>query len=163
MPPRAGEPEGSKDEETADLALIESKKSILRPLHLLSVSEASPAQQKSVRFQDSVRFLEVRPREFFGVDEVRSLWYSDDEYAKIKKVVKTMVKKSEKGETTEELKGVTMRGLEGRTKFGARRRKNNKAAALKAVWETQIEFWRKSMPNQPMAIAAAYRPHSTSK
>jgi len=117
-------------------------------------------QPRSVSFQDTVTFLEIRPRLFIGVDEIRDVWYNDEEYSKIKKIVKETVKKSEKGEPIEEAKGVTMRGLEGRTKFGSRRRKNNKAAALEAVWKTQIDLW-KNKSNHPATIAAAYRPHST--
>lgn len=116
--------------------------------------------RKAVSFQDTITFREICPLSEIDNEEIRTIWYSDDEYAKIKKVVTATVKKAEKGEPVDETKGVTMRGLEGRTKFGARRRKNNKKAALDAVWTTQIELWKKKM-DQPLAIAAAYRPHST--
>ena len=53
-----------------------------------------------------------------------------------------------------------LRGLEGRTKFGMRKRRNNKARALEAVWSTQIALWKQRMEN-PSVIAAAYKPHST--
>ena len=52
-----------------------------------------------------------------------------------------------------------MRGLEGRTRFGAKRRKNNKAAALQAVWSTQVSIW-KGLIDNPAAIAVAYKPHA---
>lgn len=120
----------------------------------------APNPRKSVSFQDTVTYREICPLSEIDDEEIRNIWYSDDEYAKIKKVVTATVKKSEKGDTIDEAKGITMRGLEGRTTFGARRRKNNKKAALDAVWTTQIELWKKKM-DQPLAIAAAYRPHST--
>lgn len=121
---------------------------------------AKPKSQKSVTFQDTVTYREICPLSEIEQEEILLTWYNDDEYAKIKKAVSSTVKKAEKGEVVDETKGLTMRGLEGRTKFGARRRKNNKAAALDAVWKTQIELWKKKM-DQPLAIAAAYRPHST--
>jgi len=119
----------------------------------------SPRPKKAVSFQDTVTFRGICPLEHFTKEEIRTIWYSDDEYAKIKKTVSSTVKKAEKGDVINESKGLTMRGLEGRTKFGARRRKNNKAAALDAVWTTQIELWRKKS-DQPLAIATAYRTHS---
>jgi hypothetical protein len=131
------------------------KKSILS-----NPQKSTPSNPKSVRFQDTVTFREVCPRQLIELEEIRDVWYNDEDYSKIKKVVKATVKKAEKGEPIEETKGITMRGLEGRTKFGARRRKNNKAAALEAVWETQVELWKNKV-DQPSAIAAAYRPHAT--
>ena len=53
------------------------------------------------------------------------------------------------------------RGLEGRTKFGMKRRRNNKARALGAVWSTQVALWEQRLGDNPAIIAAAYRPHST--
>ena len=117
-------------------------------------------RRKSVSFQDTVTYREICPLAEIDEAEIRTIWYSDDEYSKIKKIVTATVKKAEKGDPVDEAKGITMRGLEGRTKFGARRRKNNKKAALDVVWTTQIELWKKRM-DQPLAIAAAYRVHST--
>jgi hypothetical protein len=148
-----------EEKETHDWVTPDRKKSnLIKPQTL--AARSTPSKPKSVSFQDTVTFREVCPRKFIEPEEIRDVWYSDEEYSKIKKVVKATVKKSEKGEAVEETKGITMRGLEGRTKFGARRRKNNKAAALEAVWETQIELWKNRL-NQPSMIAAAYRPHST--
>lgn len=117
-------------------------------------------RRKSVCFQDMVTYREISPLAEISEEEIHNVWYSDEEYSEIKKVVTATVKKAGSGDLEDEENGITMRGLEGRTKFGARRRKNNKAAALNAVWETQTSLWRKKIDN-PMAIAAAYKPHST--
>lgn len=143
-------------EKTCDVERLGLKSALVQR----DMASKSKPSRKSVSFQDTITFREICPRNEMANEEVRQIWYSDEEYAKIKKVVSNTVKKAEKGETVEESKGLTMRGLEGRTKFGARRRKNNKAAALDAVWKTQIELWKKKL-DQPLAIAAAYRPHST--
>jgi len=149
---------GHHDGEKPQPTELYRKKSNLSKLIALDES-VTPPKPKSVSFQDTVTFREIRPRHFIGLEEIRDVWYNDEEYAKIKKSVKATVKKSEKGESIDEANEITMRGLEGRTKFGARRRKNNKAAALEAVWETQTELW-KNNSNHPLMIAAAYRPHS---
>ena len=106
-----------------------------------------------------MNYREIAPLTELSEEEIRSVWYDDDEYARIKKEVSATIKKQANGEAIMEKDGYSMRGLEGRTKFGAKRRKNNKAAALDAVWSTQISFWKKKMEN-PSAIAAAYKPHS---
>ena len=143
-------------ERTCDVERLGLKSSLVQR----DVASKPKSSRKSVSFQDTITFREICPRAEMVEEEIRQIWYNDDEYAKMKKVVSSTVKKAEKGEAVEESKGMTMRGLEGRTKFGARRRKNNKAAALDAVWKTQIELWKKKS-DQPLAIAAAYRPHST--
>ena len=136
-----GSTRGNQEDEKPQRTEQDRKKSNLSS-RILSDGILIPPKPKSVSFQDTVTFREVRPRHFIGVDEIRDLWYNDEEYSKIKKAVKATVKKSEKGESVDETNGITMRGLEGRTKFGARRRKNNKAAAL----------LRKSWKNHSAAI-----------
>ena len=154
-----GSTRGNQEDEKPQRTEQDRKKSNLSKLISLDAS-LTPPKAKSVSFQDTVTFREIRPRHFIGLEEIREVWYNDEEYSKIKKGVKATVKKSEKGESIDEANEITMRGLEGRTKFGARRRKNNKAAALEAVWETQMELWKNST-DHPLMIAAAYRPHST--
>ena len=114
---------------------------------------------KAVSFWDSVSFREIAPLTEISDEEIANVWYSDDEYAKIKEHVTATLKRVANGEPADLEDGYCMRGLEGRTKFGGRRRKNNKAAALDAVWSTQIQQWKKRQSN-PIQIAAAYKPHS---
>jgi hypothetical protein len=114
---------------------------------------------KSISFSETVTFREIEPLTELTKDEIRNVWYDDDEYIRIKKEVTATVKKSADGDSIEEEEGYCMRGLEGRTKFGAKRRKNNKAAGLEAVWSTQVLLWKKKIANHS-AIAAAYRPHA---
>lgn len=113
---------------------------------------------KAVSFWETVSYREIAPLTEISDEEIANVWYSDDEYAKIKEHVTATLKRVANGETDLE-DGFCMRGLEGRTKFGGRRRKNNKAAALDAVWSTQIQQWRKKQ-NNAIQIAAAYKPHS---
>ena len=114
---------------------------------------------KSVTFYETVSYREIAPLTEISDEEIAIVWYSDDEYAKIKEHVTATLKRASAGESVELDDGFCMRGLEGRTKFGGRRRKNNKAAALNAVWTTQIDQWKKKQFNQNQ-IAAAYKPHS---
>eukprot|EP00980_Cylindrotheca_fusiformis_P018431 scaffold6069_cov108-Cylindrotheca_fusiformis.AAC.1 len=114
---------------------------------------------RSVTFFETVSYREIAPLTELSDEEIATVWYSDEEYAKIKEHVTATLKKVANGENVEVEDGFCMRGLEGRTKFGGRRRKNNKAAALDAVWTTQIQQWRKKQSN-PIQIAAAYKPHS---
>jgi len=116
----------------------------------------SPVHIRSVSFHDKVNFREIPSIAELTPDEIGSVWYNDDEYAKIKKTVSDTIKRNAKGEKMDESKGTCMRGLEGRTKFGARRRKKNKAAALDAVWSTQVKMWKKRTEN-PAAIATIYK------
>lgn len=122
--------------------------------------ESGIKARKSVSFQDTVRYRGIPPLTEMNDEDLSNLWYNDEEYAEIKQIVSSTVKKAGSGDSVDESEGVCMRGLEGRTKFGARRRKNNKAAALDAVWKTQTALWRRKLDN-PLAIAAAYKPHST--
>jgi hypothetical protein len=114
---------------------------------------------RSVTFFETVSCREIAPLTELSDEEIATVWYSDDEYTKIKEHVTGTLKRVSNGETAELEEGFCMRGLEGRTRFGGRRRKNNKAAALDAVWTTQIQQWRKKQ-NNPIQIAAAYKPHS---
>lgn len=114
---------------------------------------------KAVSFWETVSYREIAPLTEISDEEIANVWYSDDEYAKIKEHVTATLKRVANGESADVEDGFCMRGLEGRTKFGGRRRKNNKAAALDAVWSTQIQQWRKKQ-NNPVQIATAYKPHS---
>jgi hypothetical protein len=114
---------------------------------------------KSISFSENVTFREIEPLTELTKDEIRSVWYDDDEYARIKEEVTATVTKSADGDSIKEEEGNCMRGLEGRTKFGSRRRKNNKAGGLEAVWSTQIALWKKKIDDHG-DIAAAYRPHA---
>jgi hypothetical protein len=117
-------------------------------------------QTKSVRFKDTTTYREILPLSEISDEEMAEVWYNEEEYAEIKSHVTETIKRVTEGDSVEEVDGYCMRGLEGRTKFGARRRKNNKAKALDAVWTTQIKLWKHKIDN-PLLIAASYKPHST--
>lgn len=84
------------------------------------------------------------------------LWYNKDEYEKIKKERDATLKKYSAGKPILEEKGHCMRGLEAKTKFGCRRRRNFRTKALNVVWETQIGQW-KSRTDDQRAIATTYK------
>jgi hypothetical protein len=115
---------------------------------------------KSVAFKETTTYREILPLSEMADEEMAEVWYSEEEYAAIKSHVTETIRRVSEGDSVEEADGFCMRGLEGRTKFGSRRRKNNKAKALNAVWTTQIGLWKQKVDN-PLVIAAAYKPHST--
>jgi hypothetical protein len=123
-------------------------------------SEAPPRRGKAVCFKESTAFREILPLSELTDEDISTVWYSEEDYAEIKKHVTETIKRAAEGDCVHEVGGYTMRGLEGRTKFGARRRKNNKAKALEAVWSTQVALWKQKI-DDPSIIAAAYKPHST--
>ena len=54
-----------------------------------------------------------------------------------------------------------MRGLEPRTKFGARRRKTNRKMAFQAVWDVQVDQWKlhgEDTTVDPSLVSMSYQP-----
>jgi hypothetical protein len=129
------------------------------PFEMPDYATSYSITDRSVKFFETVSYREIAPLTELSDEEIATVWYSDDDYAEIKKHVTTTLKRVADGESIELEDGFCMRGLEGRTKFGGRRRKKNKAAALDAVWSTQIQQWRKKK-NNPIQIATVYKPHS---
>lgn len=115
---------------------------------------------KRVCFNECTSFREILPLSELTDEDISTVWYSEEEYAEIKTHVTETITRVADGDSVEEDEGYCMRGLEGRTKFGARRRKNNKTKALGAVWSTQVALWKQRI-DDPSIIAAAYKPHST--
>lgn len=116
---------------------------------------------KMVTFNEFTTIREIHPLDEMSEKDITDVWYNDDEYAEIKKHVTETIKRLADGDVLlDDDNGWCLRGLEGRTKFGARRRRNNKSKALEAVWTTQVELWKQRIIN-PALIAAAYKPHST--
>jgi len=143
---------------------------------------------KSVKFNEFTTIREIQSLSELSDKELSDVWYNEDEYTAIKDHVTETMKKVSNGDLLPSHDDDTignyhhgdntnngsdvgghagegqqewcLRGLEGRTKFGMRKRRNNKARALEAVWSTQIELWKQRMEN-PSIIAAAYKPHST--
>ena len=152
MPPHAGSDSGDEVWDAEEDGMPETQET-----EFLTLAPSSGG--KAVSFWETVSYREIAPLTEISDEEIANVWYSDDEYAKIKEHVTATLKRVANGEHVDLEDGYCMRGLEGRTKFGGRRRKNNKAAALDAVWSTQIQQWRKKQ-NNPIQIAAAYKPHS---
>lgn len=154
MPPHVGSNEQDFDvaiDPTAVIPFLAKQEELFSTTHL---------NNKSVRFKNTTTYREIFPLSEISDEEMAEVWYNEDEYAEIKTHVTETIKRVTDGDSVEEIDGYCMRGLEGRTKFGARRRKNNKAKALDAVWTAQVDLWKRRM-NNPLYIAAAYKPHST--
>lgn len=154
MPPHVG------NEQEWDVSLEAST----GPLHQQGNTQASPEivskTGKSVTFREITTYREILPLSDITDEEMADVWYNEEEYGEIKNHVTATIKRAADGDSIDEARGYCMRGLEGRTKFGARRRKNNKAKALDAVWTTQVKLWKERIDN-PLIIAAAYKPHAT--
>ena len=140
---------------------------------------------KSVKFNEYTTIREIQSLSELSDKELSDVWYNEDEYTAIKTHVTETMKKVSSGDLLPSHDDDTienchrgnandgsdgrcggegqqewcLRGLEGRTKFGMRKRRNNKARALEAVWSTQIALWKQRIEN-PSIIAAAYKPHS---
>ena len=116
--------------------------------------------RRSVTFASAVAVEHlVAPLSELLNDDTSCIWYSEADFERIRKEFNSTIKKAASGKPILEEEGECMRGLEGRTKFGARRRKNNRTRALEAVWNTQVSLWKKKI-DDPTAIAHAYRPHA---
>ena len=133
-----------------------------KPSSAATSSSSSPKpllSRRSVRFQGSVTVHEIPSLSEITDDEVSAMWYDDEEYAAIKARIQETVARASKDLPITERLGYCMRGLEAKTEFGSRRRKNNKAAALNTVWNTQVELWDRNVDPEE-GIAQAYRIHS---
>jgi hypothetical protein len=89
-------------------------------------------------------------------EEIHCIWYNKSDYKRIKEENLTILHMMNEADAIKEEEGFCVRGLECRTKFGARRRKKNKADALDIVWDTQVKQWEQKV-DDPAAIAAALR------
>ena len=116
-------------------------------------------QEKHVYFSIDTEVHENITLSELSEEELSLIWYHSADYERIKKESAVTLEKAKNEEPIIEEEGHCMRGLEAKTKFGARRRKNNKLKALDAVWSQQVSLWRKKMED-PNSIANAYKPHS---
>jgi hypothetical protein len=123
------------------------------------VVACSAQERRRVSFCEDSTFHEVPHATEMNNEEMKIIWYVEEDYERMKDEWNETTKKYARGEPIVEDEGHCMRGLEARTKFGARRRKSNRAAALSAIWEMQVSQWKQKMDDQA-AIAAAYRPHA---
>jgi hypothetical protein len=116
-------------------------------------------QEKSVDFSVDTEVHEITALSELSEGDMSRIWYRSADFERMKQESGVTLEKAKNDEPIIEEEGHCMRGLEGKTKFGARRRRNNKLKALDAVWTQQISLWRKKMED-PIAIANALKPHS---
>jgi hypothetical protein len=116
-------------------------------------------QGKSVYFSIDTKVYKITALSELSEEDLSLIWYRNDDFERIKKESAVIMEKYKNDEPIIEEEGHCMRGLEAKTKFGARRRKNNKLKALDAVWTQQVSLWRRKMED-PVSIANAYKPHS---
>lgn len=96
------------------------------PLHL-------HFQQRCVSFCAVVGVLEVLNRDDFSPEERESCWYDRVDLRQMKEITKSEARLMECG-LQQESEDVCLRGLESRTKEGARTKRQNRANAIAAVF-----------------------------
>jgi hypothetical protein len=133
--------------------------SLTDSIHMKDELVKATPQEKSVAFSIDIEVHEITALSDLSEEDQNLIWYRTTDFERIKKELAVTLEKSKNYEPIIEEEGHCMRGLEAKTKFGARRRKNNKLKALDAVWNQQVSLWRKKMED-PIAIASAYKPHS---
>jgi len=126
---------GQHEQAAANTSSILIRKSCLK-----SKNTADSSREKSVNFERTARVRRVRPRNQFSKHEQESMWYSDAEYASIKRGAVETVKKMLKGEKSGGFvddDDYSSRGLECRMKKNAIERKEFKAFARELVLTEQ--------------------------
>ena len=116
------------------------RKSCLKSANAMSTPNAIPHGEKSVKFEKTARVRRVRTRNHFSRQEQESMWYSDDEYASIKRGAVDTVRRMLKGEKSGGFVDddhYSARGLECRMKKNAVQRKEFKAFARELVLTEQ--------------------------
>jgi hypothetical protein len=116
-------------------------------------------QEQSVAFSVDTEVHEITALSDLSEEDQSRIWYSTADFERLKEESAVTLEKAKNYEPIIEEEGHCMRGLEAKTRFGARRRRNNKLKALDAVWNQQVSLWRKKMED-PIALANAYKPHS---
>ena len=116
--------------------------------------------RSTVCFSDKPELHRIPKRSAYTERQKKQIWYREHEFERIREEFNKTLDRYQKGDEILEEDGHCMRGLEAKTKFGARRRKNNKKGGLSAVWETQIGFWKQRLEANSLDIANAYRPFS---
>lgn len=100
---------------------------------------------------------EDEPTVILSDEEVNALWYTPDEYRLIRNSQYFAIKMLENKECAlEENDELCSRGLESRTKAGARRKRMNIAASWDAVLYEQEKQWDEGRYS-PTALAKVYR------
>ena len=116
---------------------------------------SEPIMPRRVSFQDVCMCYDVMSLDDYSPDEVKSSWYSVQEYVKIRGVLQSQIKQLEAGNLGE----AKVRGLEHRTKKGIRRKKRCREGAYFAVF-SEIDIQKTEEIVDEGGIADAYRVHS---
>ena len=125
---------------------------------LVSSPDPSAAQKRKVAFSPKIQLIGVVPAiSDFTQEEIEANWYTENEFELIRKaylfIVKLMEKTRPFQDDDEEL---CSRGLESRTRDGARRRKRDVETAIDAVLSEQERQWEGSFYNAKQ-LATVYR------
>ncbi len=123
-----------------DTHFVPKRRSCLKSNNTMSAPNTAPRGEKSVNFEKTARVRRVRTRNHFSKQEQESMWYSDDEYASIKRgavdTVRRMLKGQKSGGFVDD-ENYSARGLECRMKKTAVQRKEFKAFARELVLTEQ--------------------------
>jgi hypothetical protein len=115
-------------------------------------------KRRSVLFNPVVKNRRITHLNDISEEEKEATWISPDSYAAIKKRCMVTVKKMMRNQLTQEdLQSElhSTRGLEGKTRQGAQRRRENKLDAISAVMEEQNLQWGEEVDDQE-AITEVY-------
>jgi len=120
----------------------------------LSVEKEKSMKLKSVCFSKNVHYKPIRSIREYEVQEIEALWYTDEEYRRIrencKSIVRMMMKRGIHEKRSEEK--YCGQGLECRTRDGSRERSRNRGAVRYAViMEQQLQ--REAGKSDPALIA----------
>lgn len=125
------------------------------------VSQPSPSQQcvrrkRRLRFSKTLQVTPVLHINDMTEEERTSIWYSQLDYDAIKNKIHPLVRKMNTGAQVEVSGKETSRGLEGRTREGSRRRKQNKYSSILSVIDEQ-ERQLDAAENNPGLLAKVYK------
>ena len=119
---------------------------------------SSPSSPRSVSFGALVASYEVIGRDDITDEEKKASWFDRDEIMQMKENVRSEAKLVDKGVLVES-KGFSVRGLESKTRTGARSRRNNRMNARAAVF-FEIECQEQDYYYDEEGVAEAYLVYS---
>jgi hypothetical protein len=128
--------------------------------NIKSSSSCSAKSAKSVSISDSSPVIHVvKSLEDYSEEELEETWFTRTEFDEIKTSYKDLIFRMRNKEFLKDTDDCCTRGLEGRSKAGARHRREIILNSLVAVL-TEQQRQREERRSDPEAIASVYRQHS---
>jgi hypothetical protein len=120
---------------SSSLASNEFRKKIAAQRQYQQQQQKTPSfLVKRVGFDNRIRVKEIKHHNDMTIKAIQATWHNEDEYAKIKDVLKQTIRLMMAGRTVdEERDGLCTRGLEGRTREGQNLRNKRRNECRRAV------------------------------